>query len=225
MPVLPRLLFVHIPKTAGISLYSALERIYGAERSLRFTGHPDLPDLKDFTPEALRQYDLISGHAPLPDFLARGLSDRTPISVLREPRDRLLSAYHYVRGWPEHPMHAQLTALSLDSYIDLVLSDLRFRGTWWLAGTSSFSETLPMLDRYKLIAPYDDLQRATQVLSGILGAPLDVGRLNETAYPPDAERFSAAQEDLLRARFADEFDLYDEVVARWSEAAGDGVET
>ena len=88
----PRLLFFHIPKTAGTSFCAFLEHQLGAENC---SGHIKSAKFGD----ALRQHEhsqLISGHmyATVGDHLPR---DRTSIIILRDPVDRVLSAFYYGR--------------------------------------------------------------------------------------------------------------------------------
>jgi hypothetical protein len=93
-------LFLHIPKTAGMSLYQSLEKAYGPGVSLRFpqSSEPFREKFLAITEGELARYKLLSGHFDLPFFLKRDMGGRMIFAVLREPVERMLSAYGYTRA-------------------------------------------------------------------------------------------------------------------------------
>lgn len=83
--------FLHIEKTAGMSVSHALETQF----------HPTQinPDALAACPDAdMRRYALVRGHFDLPT-LRRIDPDRFVLTFLREPRARILSLYHYWRSY------------------------------------------------------------------------------------------------------------------------------
>lgn len=105
--------FLHIPKSAGSSIFSALEAALplGSLAPQRLDSSPfcDFEDFELLSPEiratvaanpsevrSLGRYRAVSGHFSLPTLLQ--VADASSIStVLREPRARLLSLYMYWR--------------------------------------------------------------------------------------------------------------------------------
>ncbi len=119
-PPRQRLLFVHVPKTAGMSLYHALERWAGPDRAIRFPngGPGDLAAWLELPRARLEQLRLVSGHLPLHDFRKRELSGWMPITLLRDPVARTLSTYSYIRGQRRHPWHGLVSSMDLEEFLD-----------------------------------------------------------------------------------------------------------
>lgn len=119
-PPAERVLFVHVPKTAGMSLYHVLERWAGPGRAMRFsTGGPE--DLAAWLAVPQAQVDdlrLVSGHLPLHDFRRRDIPDWAPITLLRDPVARTLSTFSYIRGQRRHPWHDLVSSMDLDAFLD-----------------------------------------------------------------------------------------------------------
>lgn len=89
------LFFVHIPKTAGTSLVTALQAHFLPNR---ICPREYTEALARMDPTELRQkYDFIPAHAGM-DVAQRIATDL--ITVLREPTDRVLSLYNYWRSVP-----------------------------------------------------------------------------------------------------------------------------
>jgi hypothetical protein len=88
-----RIVFLHVPKSGGTSLHNLLGRYFKAREicpeRLRFLDR--IPDVQ------LAQYRLISGHYFF-DQLARIPPPKVIITILREPRARLLSLFNYYRA-------------------------------------------------------------------------------------------------------------------------------
>jgi hypothetical protein len=119
--------FLHVPKTAGMSFGQIVLRQF--PRRARF--QVDAADLASFEArwnelpaDRRRGVRCIHGHVPfgvhavLPEPVAY-------VTVLREPVDRIVSAYHYALRRPELPAHRALVEgrLSLHDYVTSELSD------------------------------------------------------------------------------------------------------
>ncbi len=98
------LYFLHIPKTAGMSLGAAVESHYPPDAIFR--GYL-LPDLLDVPPQELAAFRLFRGHfgLVLPRVLRRPLQC---VTVLRDPMERVLSHYLHVRREPAHYFHQRV---------------------------------------------------------------------------------------------------------------------
>ena len=86
--------FFHIPKTGGVTVHSLLRKKLPARRICpeRFNR------LQRLSPAQIEQYDLFSGHYDAAS-ISRLPSNSRVISVLREPRARILSLYYH---WKSH---------------------------------------------------------------------------------------------------------------------------
>jgi hypothetical protein len=114
--------FVHIPKTGGMSLISVLERQFGASRI--FPPHSSIGSegFEAYSLEDRRQFKLVRAHlhAGSYSYVARYITP-TPLCVtmLRDPCERLVSAYKHILRERENPLHAELARgrVSLLEYV------------------------------------------------------------------------------------------------------------
>ncbi len=94
--------FLHIPKTAGTSVFEVFSRTFRSDRVLRLTGESE--DLyaganhQEWSAR-LAGYDLVAGHVPA--FILDALKLRFRfVTFLRHPVDRVKSLYHFWRASP-----------------------------------------------------------------------------------------------------------------------------
>jgi hypothetical protein len=116
----PALLFLHIPKTGGITLRQVVERQYPRART-HLVGDPywafwDMP-------EHLRaRLRLVEGHMPL-GLHAALPQPSTYVTMLREPLERVVSDYYYLLRTPTAKFHDEVTSRRM-SLADLVRSGI-----------------------------------------------------------------------------------------------------
>ena len=183
----PRILFVHVPKTAGMSLYFALARAVGEDAALRFPEatkalreqYLAMPD------EEVRRFRLISGHFSLNVYQQKPLDDYKAITLVRDPVDRELSAYFYIKGWEKHPRHEAMKDMNLYRYLEeREQKGARNPQCRLIGGAPSFEAARRALDeRYLLAAPVEYLPQFCVELARRLGlAPLKLERSNVTSF-------------------------------------------
>jgi hypothetical protein len=110
-----RLVFLHIPKTGGTTLAGILRREYGSS-GVRELYETPLPSQEELSGAGLVDARVIIGH------LYFGVHRRLPgptsyITMLRNPVDRVLSHYRYVRRSPGHYLHQEARARTLREYV------------------------------------------------------------------------------------------------------------
>src|SRR5438045_9447770 len=94
------LVFVHIPKAAGTTLQEIIVRYYKGGRGFRFTGETQQwEDFKNASKEQNGRYDVLQGHVHF------GVHEYQPepatyITMVRDPIDRVVSHYHFVKAPP-----------------------------------------------------------------------------------------------------------------------------
>lgn len=118
-----KLIFVHIPKTAGSTLDQILDRkAKGNVCWLPGGTRKTVDRLSHLAPEDLLRFKVFAGHVPL------GLHALIPatcryITILRDPVERLVSHYYHVLDKPHHPSYEQIVEGGM-SLLDFVASDI-----------------------------------------------------------------------------------------------------
>jgi hypothetical protein len=132
MEDLPRIAFMHIPKTGGNSLLRSLFRIYPAHtRTLHLSSKA--------APCDASEKRLIAGHFGYA--FAKQL-DASLITVLRDPAERVLSLYYFWRRLPpDRGRNAQIArSLTLAEFLEsndpAVVSNIRNAQVWQIAHAS-----------------------------------------------------------------------------------------
>jgi hypothetical protein len=118
--VRPRLIFVHVPKTAGRTFGSALRREYGEHYVFLRPGDPGVP-IEDFVTwdrDRLAKVEAVGGH------YAVGLDHLLPgesryVTILRDPIDRILSFYSYIQTFatPEDEVFDLRVGMPLETWL------------------------------------------------------------------------------------------------------------
>ncbi|WP_404324927.1 sulfotransferase family 2 domain-containing protein [Cobetia sp. UIB-001] len=89
-----KLVFLHIPKTAGQAVHAALQKSFGENNvsKIRINSHfEDLEKVNDY------QEIVYSGHIDW-EKAEKIPGDKVYFTILREPTERILSYYHYIRS-------------------------------------------------------------------------------------------------------------------------------
>ncbi len=92
-----RLWYIHLPKAAGTWMWNAFSRSFPSR-----IYYPSFAPFLAYPPD-VEEYDLIGGHLPL-SFIAKYLGDRDRVvGMMRQPTERLLSAFLHSRRATEDP--------------------------------------------------------------------------------------------------------------------------
>jgi hypothetical protein len=119
MAQLPQtVIFVHVPKTAGMTLYRILERNYAQKSIYTFWKDGSIDEFKQLSAERKDQIRLLRGHAgySMHAYLPGPCAHFT---LLRDPIKRTISYYHYVRRVPLHYCYDLVNAqqMSLTDFV------------------------------------------------------------------------------------------------------------
>lgn len=164
------LIFLHVPKTAGMTLRHVLASRY-RPRETFVIGNDINADIRRFVAMEARRRErirLLMGHMSfgLHEFLTPG---SRYVTVLRHPVDRVLSEYRFLKTNTRHPLHEQVAAMSLAEYLERDVSGQAANGqTRLLSGShepgspgipgsesldeSSVARALDNIERYFVLA-------------------------------------------------------------------------
>jgi hypothetical protein len=102
------LIFIHIPKAAGTTLQELILRQYQGGRHYNFTGAAGRYNaFLALSAEERAAFDVLLGHVQF------GLHQYLPepatyMTMLRDPLERVISHYHFIRARPDHYLHESL---------------------------------------------------------------------------------------------------------------------
>ena len=110
--------FFHIPKCAGTSVWASLYDIYGTRHVYLANNRRRREKFAVLLPAARNAYSAVGGHGPLSYFreLLGDMARYHKIVTLRDPIDRAISEYNYIRVQSAHPRHAEVSQQSLAEF-------------------------------------------------------------------------------------------------------------
>ena len=122
--------FLHIPRCAGTSVWMALRDIYGFRGVIQVATPVQGDKFEVMRRKKLVAFGAVGGHGPMHlyrETMGEDLASRYKITAFRDPVQRLVSAYHYVRNSPNHHQHSTVCRLSLIEFAALEGSNLQTR--------------------------------------------------------------------------------------------------
>ena len=136
--------FLHIPKTAGSTLYRIIETHYPWKNIYTIWQTGTLEEFKQLSPEELAKIEMLRGH------FAFGLKQQLPataayFTILREPVDRVVSYYHFICRSPRHYCYQQVTQgqMSLEQFVTSQIDTLADNGQTRLLANLSSGHEIP----------------------------------------------------------------------------------
>lgn len=216
----PRILFLHQPKTGGISLRTTIAAQYPKENTLEIRPNPRIKtpeDLKNELPGDLSEIHFIHGHT------IWGIHNFVPspfiyITMLRDPIERIISLYYYVRSTPSHRLFSQVKTenISLEGFLALegAFGEIENQQTKLLAGKFApddrctadiLEQAKDNLDRFFIVGLTEQYDKSLRVFSNLFGwENADVIYANVTPVRPRRHEVSQSILDKIR-----EYNFYD----------------
>ena len=133
-------IFLHIHKTAGTTLHRVIERQYQPEQIWTLDDQHTLDDLLRLSVAQRAQIQMLRGH------MIFGLHEYMPgpssyFTLLREPVERVISFFYFIRRNPHHYHFAPITSgnLTLKEFLELRQNNMMDNGqTRMLAGAQQY---------------------------------------------------------------------------------------
>lgn len=178
-----RFVFVHIPKTAGTAFTLAMEARAKADDIL--IGDTPKAQARKRRLQSLRPAGRLWKHSTLSDVAGIVPDDLTGwfvLTLVRNPWDRILSYYHWLRGQGFDHAAVHL-AKSLDFSAFLNHPSTRAAFAAWPA--AAYTRDASGVDRVTLAARVERLDEELEPLWAHLGFRLTLPRVNESARPRD----------------------------------------
>ncbi|MEH6557747.1 MAG: sulfotransferase family 2 domain-containing protein [Oceanicoccus sp.] len=129
--------FPHIPKAGGTTLRNLFYQAFGTSNCLR-VWNPKAGAMigaKDFSSfEKLSEFKVVLGHLSVESFLkndearlkfARG--NVKIVTAVREPIDRIISLYNFIRVNPNHPMHTAMQSIDAFDFLQSQAPNFQLR--------------------------------------------------------------------------------------------------
>lgn len=223
------LLFEHVPKSAGTTVIQYLRRHYPARRIFTIDGmRPDASHDEFRSMEAPKRYsyDLVYGHGAH-KLMGLVRPDMIRATILRNPVDRLVSHYFFVKASPAHYLHEAVMTKRM-SLTDYVQSDLsaelrnnlvrRFSGIPWQEADrdpdAAVETTLQiLLNNYQIVGFTEDLDKSMQEFARVLqfGSSWQGKSHNITRNKPRLAEISKEDLDLVRRFNALDVEVYQQI--------------
>lgn len=232
----PVVVFVHLPKTGGTTLKWIITEQLGADRVFDVRRGPirnRLEELAQMSPQERGRYDAVIGHMP---FGVGRLLERPClyVTLLRDPVERVVSDYFFVRRAQDHPLHAKIVSGQLDlaefaaTHVDNMMVrrlddfDLLGSESYWVerrrepASGDMLEQALSNLRDCHVVGLCERLEDSVFLMCRKLGWPLrPVPVLNRTDERPSLDRIDPAVLETIRGRSVADRALYDAARSRF----------
>ena len=211
------LVFTHIPKTAGTTVNFALKMAF-RERGAFHLHEKSTQELAALTADpALHVY---SGHLPYMQMAAAfAATGRRPLfmTVLRDPIDRILSAYSYAREKPGRRWHD----LAISHDINAFVAAMKKKHPRFLAGKlcrylcpdggiKAKAALKSLKDNFALVGLQSDLEDFLLAVEDLAGCPMRrPKRRNQSTHRVISAELEAKTRDILDKMTEEDRRLYD----------------
>jgi hypothetical protein len=228
----PQTCFMHVGKSAGTSVLQSLNRLFDPIRS--YYGNPS--NFDRLTSGELEHFDFVAGHFSYGQ-IHSFRPHRVLISIVREPVERVVSAYYFLRSWNgliDDENRVMVASAQRFSLLDFLKDDhphvravyqdhqtYTFASDWradrTADGTAVLEAALSHLDDFALIGLTERVDDTMSLLSRTLRWPLftPLKRANVTPNRPAVPELTHREYDAIMGCNRLDHQLYQEVKSRF----------
>lgn len=140
-----KVFFFHIPKCAGMSIWHHLWEIFGSRNVLQIGIKNDVEKFKAAPRAELERYAAIGGHHWLSTYRERlgNLDGYFKITTLRDPIDRIISSYNFIKNFEIHTRHREANRTAFEKFALTEMSNMQTR---LLSGTTDYRKAIEVLE-------------------------------------------------------------------------------
>ncbi|MFD0987523.1 sulfotransferase family 2 domain-containing protein [Methyloligella solikamskensis] len=176
--------FLHIPKCAGMSVWTTLWDIHGFNNVFQIGTHQQFDEFKTMPMARKDALGAFGGHGFLNEILqyTGDISDRYKFTTFRDPVDRVVSEYHFTRSCEKHFRYDEIQTMDIVEFAEL--PDLRNLQTRLLTGAEDPDAAIEMLgffDDWCLMENLDQL--LARLRRKIDGSEADTPHANKAKRP------------------------------------------
>ncbi|CCH49517.1 sulfotransferase family 2 domain-containing protein [Pseudodesulfovibrio piezophilus] len=218
------LFFLHIPKTAGTTFNAILNDNFAPESIFDLYTDTQQERLRQTTYAEIARYKLVRGHVFITDFaeILDGPVRFRPFTFLRDPVERVVSEYFFLKSWPKSHMYRFLNdnKISLVEYVTSDQPELRMRGRNGMVnslsgvGLSSIEEGVEkawfhLCERFVGFGLLERFDESILVLSKVLGLERSFYERHNVRAHGARRSVSTAEEEVIREANQADIILYE----------------
>ncbi len=210
-----KLIFNHLPKAGGSSLYQFFQDLFGEDRVFRFwsrTVTADTKTMESLTEEERAHFKVFQGHFKY-GYHTLFQQECVYFGIMRDPIDRMISNYYYTRerGREDRKKHAQ--SIDLETFIEEIIAESgKYFGSaqvGFLTGQSNVEVAKGIIDsEYLACCVTDQLDECQALLARLYGRPdLAPKRVNVTNSDERAQEARLALREKYKRFFQRDYEL------------------
>jgi hypothetical protein len=142
-----KIIFMHIPKTAGRTLRSILEKNYSKDEVIRTYSNKQIEQFQSLSKNEKDKLKLIIGH----NFFGMHEQLEGPfsyITMLRDPIERVLSLYYFILREPGTPMYIKYNGKGLEYFLEEEPQTINWQTRFAAGGELNLAKAKDHLEKY-----------------------------------------------------------------------------
>lgn len=165
----PLIVFFHAQRTAGTTLKDIFKSEYGEEKVYYQRTVKDFKSWKDLKEQELSKYKVYGAHHNFSNTQTTTKRPHFYLSIIRDPIERAVSLYNYLKTRPEHKLHELAVNEDLATFyrkaIKISPDYVSNVQTLRICGQKDFKEAVKTIeDHFSLVAPFE---RIDEAISGL----------------------------------------------------------